>query len=69
MLVEGHAPKRFAIYRLDLDGELYERVAEYDTIAEVRTHHRRPDWRYAVLVNGKRHTLAEFEEWAKTQQS
>jgi len=66
-LVEGPPAKRFRIYRLDIDDNLYECVAAFDTIDEVRAFRRRPDWRYTVLVNRKRHTQAEFEAWVKTQ--
>jgi hypothetical protein len=65
--VEGKAPKRFRIYRLDINGEPYESLGEYDSISEVQAHRYRQDWRYKIRVNGKWLTRREFDAWAKEQ--
>jgi hypothetical protein len=64
---EGDAATQFPIYRLDLNGEPFERVAECDTIEEVLAYRGRADWRCVVFVRRKPMTMLEFREWAKTQ--
>jgi hypothetical protein len=65
---EGEAAAKFPIYRSALNGDLLDRVAEFDTIDEVLAYKSgRPDWRCVVLVRRKPMTMPEFREWAKTQ--
>ena len=46
---EGEPVKRFRVYWCDIDYKPYECEGEYDTIAEVRAHRRRPDRRYKFV--------------------
>jgi hypothetical protein len=65
---EGEVAAQFPIYRLDLNGEPFERVAACNTIDEVLAYKSgRPDRRCVVLVRRKPVTMLEFREWAKTQ--
>jgi hypothetical protein len=69
IVIAGKSKKRFAVYRFNARGEPCERIAEYDTIDEVRKHHWRFDWDQRVgLRRGecwKYLPLSKFEEWAK----
>jgi hypothetical protein len=69
MEIEGERNKRFHVYRVDSKGDTYECLGEYDTIAEVRGHRWRMDYRYKIRVRGKYLTRTEFEKWAETNET
>jgi hypothetical protein len=60
--IEGAPSKRFAVYRCDHDGNPYERIAEYDTPAELRAHRWRLDYRYKILIGAKFYNRADADK-------
>ena len=67
MTFEGEPTKRFSVWWFVKDQQ-HEREADYDTIAEVKKHRRRPDRVQKVRVGRKFLTWGEFDGWAKDQE-
>ncbi len=68
MTFEGEPTKRFSVWWFVKDQQ-HEREADYDTIAEVKKHRRRPDRVQKVRVGRKFLTWGEFDGWAKDQET
>jgi hypothetical protein len=64
---EGKLAPRFVVYLCDINDDPCQRVAEYDTIADVLVRRRRFDQVIKVSVGSKFLEWLEFVEWAKTQ--
>jgi hypothetical protein len=60
--VEGVPPKRFRIYRCDIDGKPFGLEGEYDSVAQVRAHRFRLDRTYLIEVNRRFYTREAFED-------
>ena len=68
MTIEGELAKRFRVYTTDINDKPFERVGEYDTIAEVRARKSRLDKHYKIQTGDRTFmTRHEFDAWAKTQ--
>ena len=65
MKVQGEPGKRFRVFRTDINDEPFECEAEYDTVAEVRSHRCRADRRYKISVSRTFMSRAQFEVWAR----
>jgi hypothetical protein len=64
---EGKPAPRFVVYLCDINDDPCQRVAEYDTIADVLA--RKPRFDQVIKVSVGRNFLEwpEFVEWTKTQ--
>lgn len=64
---EGDRRPRFVVYLCDINDDPCQRVAEYDTIADVLARKRRFDQVIKVSVGSEFLEWSEFVEWAKAQ--
>jgi hypothetical protein len=64
---EGRPAPQFVVYLCDINDDPCQRIAEYDTIADVLARNRRFDQVIKVSVSGEFLEWSEFVEWAKTQ--
>jgi hypothetical protein len=64
---EGKPAPRFVVYLCDMNDDPCQRLAEYDSIADVLARKRRFDQVIKVNVGNKFFEWPEFVEWARTQ--
>jgi hypothetical protein len=64
---EQKAAPRFVVYLCDINEDPCQRLAEYDTVADVLARKRRFDQVIKVSVGSRFLEWSEFVEWAKTQ--
>jgi hypothetical protein len=63
----GEPGPPFVVYLCDMNDDPCQRLAEYDTVADVLARKRRFDQVIKVSVGRKFLEWPEFVEWAKTQ--
>jgi hypothetical protein len=51
--IHGKKTKPYELWRLDIEDSKRERVASADTIEELSTFKRRPDWKYGIFHRGE----------------
>jgi hypothetical protein len=66
--VEGEPAPRFVVYLCDFNDDPCQRLAEYDSIADVLARKQRFDQVIKVSVGRKFLEWPEFVEWAKAQE-
>jgi hypothetical protein len=65
--VEGEPAPRFVVYLCDFNDDPCQRLAEYDSIADVLARKQRFDRVIKVSVGRKLLEWPEFVEWAKSK--
>ncbi|MCK0207393.1 hypothetical protein MWN33_05025 [Starkeya koreensis] len=64
---DDEMPKRFVVYRLDIDNRPSSVEGEYDTIEEVLAHKWRLDRSYSIRVDRIHMNRIEFDRWVLLQ--
>lgn len=65
MKIEGEKTKRFRVFRCNSKNELLNVEFETNDPDEMRTFHRRADYLYGYMIDGKRVDSVEFNEVIK----
>ena len=69
MKIEGEKTKRFRIFRCNSKSELLNVEFETNDPDEMRTFHRRADYLYGYIIDGKRVASVEFHEMINNEKS